>query len=513
MSQMDNKKNKNKLNPVMTLVILIGLTIILSGILSLFGLEATYNEVNEVTNTYDKVWVSVESLFNLSGIKYIFESTVSNFAAFTPLSMLLITLIGIGIMEKSGFLKTLFNILTRKAQKRTITFIMVLVCILFSIAGDIGYVVMIPLSALIFYHGRRNPLIGIITSFSALTCGTGLSLFLTSVDSSLLNKTLGAAHILDVNYSSSTWGFVIIMFVSILILAGVITAVTEKITAFNVSKYEFKDDKKELRLTKREIRGLLFSLVMGGLYLLIFIYNIIPGLPFSGNLLDYSQNLYIDKLFSSSSFFSQGFVFIITMLFIILGLFYGIGSKSIKNNNDFCSFLTHSLDGIGRTILLILLSSILINIFKKTNIGVVVCAMVSNLIENSTFTGLPLLILFFIGCAISTIFLPNSLNKWTILAGSCVPKLMSNGLSPEFCQVIFRFAEGVFYGLTPIMAYYIIYLAYIEKYNQDDEPITLLSSIKYQCVYSIATFAVLLLVLILWYVIGLPLGIGAMATI
>ena len=116
---MENKKIRLKLNPVMTLLILISLTIVLSGVLSLFGLEAYYNEVNEVTNTYDSTWVAVESLFNLRGIKYIFESTVSNFAAFTPLSMLLIILIGIGIMEKSGFLKTSFNILTRKAQKKT----------------------------------------------------------------------------------------------------------------------------------------------------------------------------------------------------------------------------------------------------------------------------------------------------------------------------------------------------------------------------------------------------------
>ena len=480
---MENKKIRLKLNPVMTLVILIALTIVLSGVLSLFGLEASYNEVNEVTNTYDSTWVAVESLFNLSGIKYIFESTVSNFAAFTPLSMLLIILIGIGIMEKSGFLKTSFNILTRKAQKKTITFIMVLVCILFSIAGDIGYVVMIPLSALIFYHGRRNPLIGIAASFAALSCGSGLSLFLTSLDSSLLKETTNAAHILDANYTISTWAFIAIMFVSIIALASIITVITERITMTKVNN------------------------------LLIFIYNIIPGLPFSGNLLDYTQELYIDKLFSPNSFFSQGFVFIITILFVIFGLFYGIGAKTIKNHNDFCSFLTHSLDGIGRPILLIFLASVLINVFKKTNIGTVLCAIVANLIDGSTFTGIPLIILLFIGIAFVTLFLPNSLNRWTILAGACVPKLMSNGVSPEFCQIILRFAECAFYGLTPIMAYYIIYLAYLEKYNQDQEPISLFTTFKYQLPYSIATFILLLVIIILWYVIGLPLGIGAMPNI
>ena len=160
-----------------------------------------------------------------------------------------------------------------------------------------------------------------------------------------------------------------------------ITIITERISIRRVEKYEYKDEKKELRLGKREYRGLLFSISAGVLYLLIFIYNIIPGLPFSGNLLDYTQTFYIDKLFSHDSFFSNGFVFIVTMFFIILGLFYGIGAKTIKNNNDFCEDLTHSLDGTGRTLILIFLGSILINVFKKTNIGTVVVITLTNLLH------------------------------------------------------------------------------------------------------------------------------------
>ena len=65
-----------------------------------------------------------------------------------------------------------------------------------------------------------------------------------------------------------------------------------------VEKYEFKEEKKEFKLTKRELRGLLFAGTVGLVYVLFFIYNIIPGVPFGGNLLDYKQVLYIDKLFS-----------------------------------------------------------------------------------------------------------------------------------------------------------------------------------------------------------------------
>ena len=502
---MQNKKDKVSLNPIMTLMILIGLAILLSGILALLGIGAT--------NPAEGNWVAVESLLSLRGIKYIFQSTVANFASFTPLSMLIIILIGIGIMDKSGFLKTTFSLITRKCQKKTITFVLALICIISSIGGDLAYVVMIPLSALLFYYGRRNPLHGIVISFAALTCGTGLSIFKTSVDSSLDALTLDAAHILDSSYTLSYLGYFVIMTVAIFVLAAVITYVAEKFSVNDVPKYEFKDEKKEFKLAKRDIRGLIFAGTFGIIYLLIFIYNIIPGLPLSGNLLDYSQKLYIDKLFNPNSFFSQGFVFIVTIWFVILGLFYGLGSRSIKNNNDFCDYLTHSLDGIGRTIILILLSSILINVFKKTNIGTVVTALIGNLISNCKFTGIPLLLMFFFGTAIATILLPNTVNKWTILASTCVPTLMNVGFSPEFIQVIFRFAESMTYGLTPIMAYFVIYLAYMEKYNTSDKPIGIFKILNYQKKYALATGVVLLILLIIWYLVGLPIGINVIPTI
>lgn len=502
---MQNKKDKVSLNPIMTLMILIGLAILLSGILALLGIGAT--------NPAEGNWVAVESLLSLRGIKYIFQSTVANFASFTPLSMLIIILIGIGIMDKSGFLKTTFSLITRKCQKKTITFVLALICIISSIGGDLAYVVMIPLSALLFYYGRRNPLHGIVISFAALTCGTGLSIFKTSVDSSLDVLTLDAAHILDSSYTLSYLGYFVIMTVAIFVLAAVITYVAEKFSVNDVPKYEFKDEKKEFKLAKRDIRGLIFAGTFGIIYLLIFIYNIIPGLPLSGNLLDYSQKLYIDKLFNPNSFFSQGFVFIVTIWFVILGLFYGLGSRSIKNNNDFCDYLTHSLDGIGRTIILILLSSILINVFKKTNIGTVVTALIGNLISNCKFTGIPLLLMFFFGTAIATILLPNTVNKWTILASTCVPTLMNVGFSPEFIQVIFRFAESMTYGLTPIMAYFVIYLAYMEKYNTSDKPIGIFKILNYQKKYALSTGVVLLILLIIWYLVGLPIGINVMPTI
>ncbi|MBQ4030970.1 MAG: AbgT family transporter [Bacilli bacterium] len=505
-------KGFKALNPLMTFLVLILLVIILSGFLHLIGFEATYNKINIETGEYIVTSESVESLFSLSGLKYIFTSTVSSFTAFTPLSMMIIILIGIGIMEKSGFIKTTFTILTKYCKKYTITFWLIFISVLLSIVGDLGYVIMIPIAALLFSYGRRNPILGIIAVYAALTCGSGLSIFMTSIDSEMLKFTLANALSIDPNYTLGTLIFLFLMIITIILISVIITIITERISANNVDKYEFKDEKKELRLGRREYRGLIFSIAAGTIYLLIFIYNIIPGLPLSGALLDYSQEFYIDKLFSYDSFFSNGFVFVVTMFFIILGLFYGIGAKTIKNQNDFCEDLSHSLDGTGRTLIIILLGSILINIFKKSNIGVVLGVTLSNILKNGNFNGAVLIIVLFLISAVSTLFNTNPTSKWAILSTTAVPAFMNSSLSPEFAQVISRFGECATLGLTPLLAYFTIYIAFIEKYNQNDEPISFSKTIKYQLVYSLIVGASLLLILVGWYLIGLPLGIGGSLT-
>ncbi len=505
---MNKFKEKVTLNPVMTFLILIFATIILSGFLHLIGFEATYDKIDILTGEYIATSESVDSLFSLSGIKYIFTSTVSNFTNFTPLSSLIIVLIGIGIMEKSGFIKTTFTILTKYCKKYTITFWLVLISILLSIAGDLGYVIMIPIAALLFSYGRRNPILGIVSVYAALTCGSGISILLTAVDSDMMNYTLANANNIDPSYALGTGAFIFIMAAAIVLLAFIITIITERYTSQNIVKYEYKDEKKELRLGRREYRGLLFSITAGALYLLIFIYNIIPGLPLSGNLLDYSQKFYIDKLFSYNSFFSNGFVFVVTMFFIILGLFYGIGAKTIKNNNDFCEDLSHSLDGTGRTLILIFLGSMLINIFKKSNIGTVITVSLANILKNGSISGTALVVVLFLITAVSTLVLTGPSAKWAIISTTAIPVFMNNSLSPEFAQVIARFAECATIGITPLLAYFAIYLAYIEKYNQEEEPIPLLKTLKYQFVYALATAAVLLILIVGWHLIGLPIGIG-----
>jgi len=508
------KKHEKSSHPLMNYVFLILIVIVLSGFLSILDTQSTFYKINSVNLNLLPQTEIVNSLFSLSGIKYIFTNTVANFANFSVLSNLIIILMGIGIMDKSGFLQTAITLTTKKLKKKTVTFMFVLFCILASIFGDLSYVVFIPLGALLFYYGKRNPALGIITAFAALSCGSALNIFFTSTDSSLLNYTILAAQTVNSGYAINSLSYAFIMLFSVLLVSYIITIVTENILVRNLSKYEFTESElEEDVVTKAEERGMVYACGAAIIYLVIFAYNIIPGLPFSGALLDNSQTLYIDKLFSVNSFFSNGFVFIVTILFIICGLFYGIGSKSIKNHKDFCDSLGHSLDGIGNVLVMIFFASTFISIFKQTNIGNTLVAFIGNVISSSGFTGLPLIILIFILVAISTIFVPSSTLKWSMLAASIVPTMMDAGMTPEFAQILFRFSETITMNITPLLAYFIIYLTFLEKYNQDDKKIKLVESIKYQLPYTFIIGATLMIILIVWYIIGIPLGINSFPTI
>lgn len=506
---MKKRRTKVGLHPVMFFLIFCVVTVILSGILRLFNVQVAFNKVSSVTGELQVTSEAVNSLLSIGGIKHIFTTTASGFANYAVLSNLIIILLGIGIMDKSGFLKTFTMVITKNAKKKTVTFFLVLIAIISSIIGDLSYVITIPLGALIFLYAKRNPMIGIISSYAALTCGSALSLVLTSVDSNLLSMTLKNAYVFDSTYTISPFGYIIVMAILIVLLALIISNITENYVAKKLPKYEFIEEEVEedLVVTKRKMRGLVLALGVGFIYVLFFIYGIIPGLPLSGSLLDNSQALYIDKLFSYNAFLYDGFVFIVCVLFVLLGLNYGLGAKTIKNNNEYSESLGYSLNGIGKILVLIFASASFVNLYKYTNIGNYVAGLFTSIISNSNFSSFALIILLFISSMIVTIVVPNPINAWNIMSG-VVPALMQVGVTPEFSQLVFRLGSSVTLALTPIFAYYIVYLAYLSNYNQSEKPITFMEAFKYQLPYVIAAFVFYLVVIILLFVLDLPLGIG-----
>ncbi len=500
-------KKRKKIGPIMACILLTLATIVMSGFLHLLNVQGEYTTVSKTTGSLINNVVEVKNLFSTSGIKYIVTHAVKNFMEFAPLSTLIIVLIGIGILERTGFLKTFFTVLTKNSKKNTITFILIFISLCFSLLGDIGYVIMLPLSALLFKYGRRNPFGGIIASFAALSFGSGINIFLSSTDSSLLNLTLSAARITDPNYNIGTFFSLFIMIVLLIITSIVFTRITEKKVMPMLPRVESEEE--EVVITNKELRGLIIGIAAGLLYTLIVIYMIIPGLPLSGTLLDHSATKYIDMLFGAKSLFNQGFIFIVTVLFAVIGFGYGLMTKTIKTSKDVTDSLAYSLDGIGGVLVLLFFASLFIMVFKESAIGEVFTAFISGIIGNLKFTGIGLILISIILIAIANLLCPDPVTKWTILSGSMVPVFMNASISPEFSQIIFNAGDSITNGITPLLTYFVIYVAFLEKYNTSSENISLGGSMKYMVHYGMYFAIIMILAVIGWYMIGIPTGVGS----
>lgn len=500
---------KKKFSPIFVFILLTFGVLLLSFILSIFNFQAEYSTVNSYTNTIQNNVIQVNNMLSAKGLKYILSNTATNFVNFAPLSSLIIILIGIGVLEKSGFSKTFFTIITQSFRKNSITYVLVLLSILISMFGNIGFVLMLPIGAMLFKYGHRHPFGGIIATFAGMCFGYGVNIFLSSIDTNLMSLTLTASKVIDKDYSINQFFGLFVMIVALVLASIFITRVTEKKIMPKLGKYEFDEIETldKIKFSNRELRGLILSILAGIVYSLIIIWMIVPGLPLSGGLLDKSGTYYINKLFGEASLFNQGFVFIVTFLFVIMGLVYGIVSKNIKNSKEVSECFSYSLDGIGSILVLIFVASLFISVLEESNIGLVIVALLTKLIDVFNFSGLGLVILLFIISILCGLIYTGLVSKWQVMSGSVVPTLMNASISPEFSQIVYTLGSSLSMAFTPIMIYYVIYIAYLEKYDKSGN-VSVFGSFKYMKDYGVVMAILWFVLILVFYISGLPIGVG-----
>jgi len=185
-----NNSKKREIHPVWFFIILSILTIVLSAILSLLGFQGTVTEVSSSLKTSTSV-VTVESLISIDGFKFMFGECVNNFLKFMPLGTLIIILIGIGVVLKTGYLKSIFSKIVNIIPRRTAFFIFSLLCIIMGFSSDLSYVLMIPIASILFTEYKRSQIVGMTVAFVSSAAGANITLFITSIDYSLIELAKG----------------------------------------------------------------------------------------------------------------------------------------------------------------------------------------------------------------------------------------------------------------------------------------------------------------------------------
>jgi len=501
------KKKKNiKIHPVLFFLVLILIVMIISGIGELLKLETTYYSVNAVTGEIESQVVRIESIFNRTGIQYIVSNMISNFVNFAPLGTLLTGLLGVGVAYYSGFLTALFKKIKKTRSRKLITYIIVLLGIISSMFYEAGYVILIPLSAILFMSLKRHPSAGICAAFAGITFGYGANFVVNGLDASLIEYTKSATKILDTNYTINLNGNLYFIIIASLLLSYLGMYITERYIIPKLGKYTYEEEE-EQELTIKEKKGLTLSLITLIFLSIITIYCIIPGLPFSGLFLYLKDKTYVEQLFGYNSYFNQGVVFILSAYLMIAGLIYGLRTKTIKSNKDFVDGMSYYLTNISSILVVIFFMAQFCAIFNKTNIGIFVTSSLGEALGNIQASGIVLVFLTFLIVVISSLFLPVAGTKWSILAPVIVPMFMQNSMTPEFATAVFRAGDSAIKGITPLFPYFALLIGFLQIYTKKEkETVTITDAMSLMAPYTIAFCILWLLLILAFYIIGIPLG-------
>ncbi len=504
------KKREFKLHPALVFFILTIIVMVISSVGSILNLQTTYYNVNSVTGELETQVVMINNLFNRTGLQYLFSSMLTNFTSFAPLGTLILGLMGVGVAYKSGFLNSFFKMIIKNKPKKLFTFLIILLGIISSMFFEASYVILLPVAAILFMNLGRHPSIGVSAAFAGITFGYGANVLITGVDNTLVNYTQNATKILDQNYAVSLSGNLIFMIFATLLIAYLGMIITEKYVVPKLGKYNLEEEEDidlEAEVTKKETKGVVVAILFTAIVSLVLIYCIVPGLPFSGLFLDLKEKSYVAQLFGEGSYFRQGSVLIFSALLGFTGLVYGMRVKTIKNNRDLMDSMSYYLKGFASLLILIFFAAQFVLIFKETNIGVFIVVSLSELLGNLQLTGFVLIILSFIIVAISTMFVPTLSTKWAILSPVLVPMFMQSSFTPEFAQAVFRAADSASKGITPLFTYFVILLGFLQIYNNKrKDVITITDGMTLMLPYTIAFSILWLLIILAFYIIGLPLG-------
>ncbi|MBP3950134.1 AbgT family transporter [Bacillus suaedae] len=481
----------NKLPHPVTLFFYFALAVVLlSAIFSAVGLQ-----VNDPMNEGEVL--QVKNLLSKDGIAYMFTSAVTNFTGFAPLGTVLVTMLGIGIAERSGLISAMLRGLVTSVPRQLMTAALVFGGIMSSMAADAGYVVLTPLGAVLFAGLGRHPLAGLAAAFGGVSAGYSANLLLTSLDPLLGSLTQEAAATINPVYAESM-NFAMnyyFMIVSVFVLTIVGTFVTEKIVEPRLGTFKgIVTDKVDYLsdVEKKGLIGALISFILTGAALSLLVLPEWGPLRGEGDLID-------------APFFSS-LVPVILITFFIPGFVYGKITKAIKDDKDVADQLSETMATMGAYIVLAFAAGQFVAYFNETNLGRILAIKGAEFLQATGFTGIPLLLTFIVVAGFINLFIGSASAKWAIMAPVFVPMMMGVGYSPELTQMAYRIADSTTNVISPLMPYFAIVIAFAQKYDKKIGIGTLISTML---PYSIAFSIIWVLMLIIWMFLGIDLGPGS----
>ena len=479
-------------HPAMIFVILSAAVVVISFIVAQMGTSVTYYDARAGA----EVTVSAVNMLSADGLRYIFNNATKNFTGFAPLGTVLVAMLGVGVAEWSGLINTSLKKLLTNVHPRLLTAVVVFAGIMSNIASDAGYVVVIPLGAIVFAGAGRHPIAGLAAAFAGVSAGFSANLLLGTLDPLLQGITNEALRSAGLDYSILPTANYYFMIASTFLLTFLGTFVTEKIVEKNLGAYTGDYMPSKESVTDLENKGLRNA----GLSLLAF-GALMLFLTVPANAVFKTANAAGEM--TINEFLSNGLIFMILLVFMIPGFVYGKTVGKINNSNDLVESMTDAMKSMGGYLVLAFFAAQFVAYFGRTNLGTILSVKGADFLESIGFTGLPLIFGFILISAFLNLFMGSASAKWAIMAPVFVPMMMRLGLSPELTQAAYRIGDSTTNIITPLMSYFAMIVVFAKKYDKESGLGTLISTmIPYSLVFLLGWTALMAL----WYFANLPLG-------
>lgn len=449
---------------------------------------------------------------------------------------------------------------------KVLTPAMVFIGVMSSIATDAGYVVLPPLAAALYKSVGRSPLAGLAAVFAGVSGGFSANLVVTGLEPMLAELTGIGATIIEPGYRVNpmcNWWFMIASTVLVTFAGWFVTAVFVERRLKLRSPEEGGPDtptEEELadqQLKPEETRGLMWA--GGGALATLAItlaLILVPGAPLytydmpqvivDGQVVPVAdqqqlgavlaanpdadvqtisaervgistevealpENAFVtergDVLVPSTRIFDRWVDAIVPLLFfgfLVPGLAYGMTTGQIASDKDLAKVMMDSMAAMAPIIVLAFVAGQFISYFSYSGLDRMLAMWGGMTLGKAGFSPFTLIIAFILVTLVFNLFMGSMSAKYTLFAPIFVPMFMMVGISPELTQAAYRVGDSVSNIITPLNAYLVIILVFMQRYVPKGGMGTLIATMfPYTVVFAI----VWTIMLLVWMVTGLPLGI------
>jgi aminobenzoyl-glutamate transport protein len=471
--------------------------VVLSGIAAQFDLSVAHPTTGKL--------IEPVSLLSVDGLHRILTQLVTNFTGFAPLGTVLVAMIGIGVAEVSGLIGAIMRMIVLRSPRALLTPVVVFCGVMSNAASEVGYVLLVPLAALIFKAAGRHPVLGLTAAFAGVSGGYSANLVLGTIDPLLAGLSQEAARIIDPAYVVSPAANYYFMAVSTFLITGLGWWVTERLVAPRLAAMEPAEagsaatgsDDLVKPLSAQERRGLRFATVAFVVLTALLLWGLVPAdgflrEPGTGSVLH--------------SPFLKGIVALIFFYGVGLGVAYGVGAGTVKSDRDVIKGMNQQMATLGGYMVLVFFAAQFVAFFNWTNLGLILAVEGAEFLKSAGLHQIPLMLSFIVLAAAINLAIGSASAKWALMAPVFVPMFMLLGYPPEVTQAAYRVGDSVTNVISPMMSYFALIIAFVQRYLAKAGLGTLVSLML---PYSVTFLIGWSLLFVAWLLLAWPVGPGA----